>query len=352
MILYKKDTKGKIRQLEIYAEWGMLYQYSGLVDWKQVEHAKQCDYKNKWKANERNPIEQSEFEADALITKKLREWYFKTIEEAENEIVILPMLAHSYDKYKDKIDYDNCYVQPKLDGMRCLAIIKDGKCKLMSRKGVEIETMNHIVKVLEDNVVWDMILDWELYCHGQSFQENMKLIKKYRKDKSELVSFHIYDAIDKNPYFIRAKIIKWINKLEYIENVPTRKIENVKELSDVHWLNLELWYEWTMIRHGIKGYKKNGRSDQLLKYKDFIDETFEVTWIIPMEVYKDQGIIICKMERERHFLATPKMSHEERRELLKNKDDYIGQTAEVRFFEYTDDGFPRFPICVWFRLDK
>ena len=31
---------------------------------------------------------------------------------------------------------------------------------------------------------------------------------------------------------------------------------------------------------------------------------------------------------------------------------HIGQTAEVRFFEYTDGGIPRFPVCVGFRLDK
>ena len=25
---------------------------------------------------------------------------------------------------------------------------------------------------------------------------------------------------------------------------------------------------------------------------------------------------------------------------------------KIRFFEYTDDGLPRFPVCVGFRLDK
>jgi hypothetical protein len=38
--------------------------------------------------------------------------------------------------------------------------------------------------------------------------------------------------------------------------------------------------------------------------------------------------------------------------MLAMKGEYIGQTAEVRFFEYTDGGIPRFPVCVGFRLDK
>ena len=46
------------------------------------------------------------------------------------------------------------------------------------------------------------------------------------------------------------------------------------------------------------------------------------------------------------------MSHEERRELLVNKEDYIGKTAEIRYFEETDGGLPRFPVYVGIRLDK
>ena len=47
-----------------------------------------------------------------------------------------------------------------------------------------------------------------------------------------------------------------------------------------------------------------------------------------------------------------KFSHAEREEILQNKDQYIGQMAEIRFFEYTEDGLPRFPVCHGFRLDK
>jgi hypothetical protein len=47
-----------------------------------------------------------------------------------------------------------------------------------------------------------------------------------------------------------------------------------------------------------------------------------------------------------------KFSHAEREEILINKENYIGKKAEIRFFEYTDGGIPRFPVCVGFRLDK
>jgi hypothetical protein len=38
--------------------------------------------------------------------------------------------------------------------------------------------------------------------------------------------------------------------------------------------------------------------------------------------------------------------------MLINKQDYLGKTAEIRFFEFTDDGLPRFPVMVGIRLDK
>ena len=46
------------------------------------------------------------------------------------------------------------------------------------------------------------------------------------------------------------------------------------------------------------------------------------------------------------------MSHQEKEEMLSNKDEYIGKTAEIRYFEESEDGIPRFPVMVGIRLDK
>jgi DNA ligase 1 len=47
-----------------------------------------------------------------------------------------------------------------------------------------------------------------------------------------------------------------------------------------------------------------------------------------------------------------KESHKEREEILSNKIDYVGKIANIRFFEYTDDGLPRFPVFYGFYLDR
>ena len=108
-----------------------------------------------------------------------------------------------------------------------------------------------------------------------------------------------------------------------------------------------------MIRHSEEGYQVNKRSSQLLKYKDFLDEVYEVIDIEPSEARPTQGVALCFCNRTlRTFSTGMKFSHEAREEILRNKDMYIGQKAEIRFFEFTDDGLPRFPVCVGFRFDK
>lgn len=349
--IYKKDTKGKIRVLHVYTEGSDLIQKSGLVDGVLVEHRSTCKGKNIGKSNETTSEEQARLEAISKIETKMSTGYFNTQKEAEGKLVILPMLAKDYKKESGKVIFP-CYVQPKLDGMRCSgAKNKD----LLSRNGKIIDTMMHIQKELNLTLIADTF-DGELYAHGQSFQDNMKLIKKYRPGKSEDVKYHIYDMVYPNMAFgSRYALLKSIlaaQNYNHIELVPTYTVKNEEDIKKYHQKFLAEGYEGTMIRWGENGYKVNGRSSNLLKYKDFIDEVYEVIDVLPSDKDPKQGVIHCTMKDGRTFGCGMKFSHEAREEILTNKSKYIGQTAEVRFFEFTDDGIPRFPVCVGFRLDK
>lgn len=354
--LYKKDSKGKIRTWSIRTEGADIIQLSGILGSDNlVEHRKTAKGKNVGKSNETTPEEQAEKEALAKITKKTDKAYFHTEEEARNEKVILPMLAKPYEKQSKKIDWDN-YVaaQPKLDGQRCLAIIKGGKVKFISRDNKEIKTMDHIKPSLTKLNLDGFILDGELYAHGYSFQENMKLIKKYREGESEKVLFHVYDYISKEPFKRRwdeLNLFLFSNNPEYIEKVLTVPIKTEENLKSLHSEFLGEGYEGTIVRHGEAPYKVNGRSANLLKYKDFEDIATPIVDIIPMDARPEQGLVVSEINGE-EFKATPKMSFAEREELLRNKEDYIGKTGEFRFFEYTDSGVPRFPNFIGIRNDK
>ena len=349
--IYKKDSSGKIRFLEIRNYENFVVQISGVVGTNSpVINKSACEAKNVGKSNATTPEEQALIEAQAKLTEKMRLGYFNSIEEAQEKggkDFLLPMLAKDFKKEMKKVTFP-CYVQPKLDGMRSLGTEDDG---FMSRTGKAIDTLGHIVLADLD----DAVLDGELYAHGISFQENMKLIKKYRAGETEQVKYHAYDIVMDAPFEYRHRslcyLLAKINNPN-IEVVTTVLVNNIDEINHYHQHFIALGYEGTMVRHSDEGYAVNKRSSQLLKYKDFIDEVYTVNEVWPSESRPDQGVIECVTSKGITFNCGMKFSHAERENILRNKEEYIGLKAEIRFFEYTDGGIPRFPVCVGFRLDK
>ncbi len=342
--IYKKDNKGKIRILTVWTEGPNLYRTSGLEDGKQVEHHSVCEAKNVGRANATTSEEQAVVEATAIITKKLSQDYFETKQEAMDAVLIQPMTAKIYKDRKNSIDWTTAYVQPKLDGMRCL----DFGDKKMSRGNKEIETVNHI----ENNT--EYILDGELYAHGYNFQQNMKMIKKYRPQETEKVKHHVYDIVIDKPFSERLQLMKQLkeeDKCNGVLFVPTFKVNNEDDVKMMHKKFLAKGYEGTMLRHGTQGYESGVRSNGLLKYKDFQDIAVKIINVIPNIKNPEQGTFVCEYKGN-EFKCGMKYSHEDRRKILEHKEKYIGQTAEIRFFEYSEDGIPRFPVCVGTRLDK
>jgi len=376
--IYKKDTKGKIRFLKVesnFPEDGILTQTSGIVESKNpIIHTKICKQKNIGKKNETSLAQQSIIELEALIKDKLTKGYFETIEEAETEEVILPMLAKSYKDEKHKLDYDdifNCqlFVQPKLDGMRCLAHITINnygvpEIKLVSRDGKIISNMMHIeidlMRLIPylNNKTFPHILDGELYVHGEDFQTNMEFIKKYRKGLTERIQFNIYDKINPGEMWENRRLgLQYISglskglKLESLEFIKDYQITSENMLKSAHEAYLAMGYEGTMIRRGSGLYKVNGRSSDLLKYKDFLDIDCKIISIGPAEKRPEWGRPVVEWSGKQ-FACGTKMSHESRKELLINADQYIGKTANIRYFELSNTGIPRFPVMVGIHEDR
>ncbi len=354
--LYKKDSKENIREISYWTEGSKLCQSSGLVDGKLVENKKVCKGKNIGRSNETTPEQQAILERDAKIKKKLSEDYFKNIQDAQTNVVILPMLAKKYQDYMGKIDWTQAWGQPKLDGMRCLAHIKNGEVILKSREGNDLQiqygSLQHVINALKERFSSGMerTVDGELYIHGVSFQDTMKLIKKYRKGESETIQFHIYDRVLTEIDF-KTRTMGFDGFSGVLQPVRTRKLNSIEDAKKFHEECLMMGYEGSMIRWGMEGYKVNGRSEHLLKYKDFKDLDAYIVDIVPSDARPDQGVVVCRYNGK-EFRAFPKMSHDDRKKLLKDKAQHVGKTCIVEYFEFTDDGIPRFPIFKGVRLDN
>jgi len=346
--IFKKDSKGKIRFLHIDTDGDKVVQTSGITGGKSVVNISQCEPKNIGRSNETSAEDQAESIANAKFVKKLKEGYFRTQEEAIDEVVILPMLAKVFGKEEKKVEYP-CFAQPKLDGMRALNSSHD---PLLSRSGNVISTVPHVQIVDPDGP--KIILDGELYAHGLSFQENMRIIKKSRPETIN-VKHHIYDMISDKPFAERYNDLQiHVQQHEHLLLVETVVILDKQMLMEYHAKNISAGYEGTIVRWGNEGYKLNGRSSNLLKLKDFHDMALVLRDVIPSEKRPTHGKPIFQwIGATNHQLgAGLSISHEEAEDLLANKAKHIGKVCELRFFEYSDDGVPRHPVMHGFRLDK
>jgi DNA ligase-1 len=336
-------------------------QYAKTLDGKPVRKEYQAYAKNEGRANATTPFEQGCLEVDSKARLKMDKGYVKTPAEAEapstNSLGLLkPMLATPIEKIKpEKIDWDDAFVQPKLDGHR--ALFTDGV--LYSRQGKVLD-LPHIVEAIEAAGIEDMHLDGELYIHGKSLQEMSKLIKKHRPESLD-IEYHIYDQILDEPFLTR--ICRLGNSVSHwpasspLKAVPTHKVESMEQLMEFHAHYREAGYEGTMIRFGKEHYRDGKRSRTLLKMKEFQDEEFCIVGVREGKPYvTDKGtfqvpVWVCclKDDASKTFTVTAAGTMQEKHDQWVNQDDHLYKFLTVKFHYYSSDGIPQLPIALRFQ---
>ena len=203
-----------------------------------------------------------------------------------------PMLAQNVGDYsRIKSDDWPLYVQPKLDGVRCLIQYDKGYgVKAYSRTGKEWKNINHILIELipffdkHPNVV----LDGELYNHDlrDNFEKIIALVRKTkptdqdRLDARKLTQFHCYDTIMEHvPYHDRAKfLISNLRDSYCVRFLPAFSVDCEERAKLYHQENLGAGYEGSILRTNDTYACK--RSHNLRKFKDFHDAEATLTdWV-------------------------------------------------------------------------
>lgn len=355
--LYEQSSTGKIKHWTIsikdngHYTW-IIIKY-GVGDSKIRTAEKIISVgKNIGKSNETTPYKQALLEAEATWKKKLDKGYVEKLANLSDE-KLLPMLAHTFQKRGHDITYP-CYVQPKLDGIRCLAKKIDNKTiKYYSRAGKEFTTLEHLTPDLLKLMQVDQVLDGEIYSHDMTFQEMIRLIKKLRPDSNKL-EYHVFDLVDINKTFDERIDIIMLMTFESNHSVITVvKTEEIQSKDDVlakHNEYVKLGYEGLILRNSDGMYKLKGRSKDLQKYKEFQDEEFEI--IGGQEsTGSEAGCIIFNVKNKngQEFAVRPRGSFEQRKLWMKDLPNLVKKKLTVRFQELTDDGIPRFPVGISIR---
>ena len=264
-----------------------------------------------------------------------------------------PMLAHEYTKRgKTDIFKKGCYVQPKLDGTRCLGVVGKG---LFSRNRKIYSHLEHIRAELNKLPV-GIILDGELYSDKMTFQEVVGLVKlenlkKGDAERQRHIKYHIYDVMNDKPYQERYTNLENIFRNNYFQHlvlVSTITCDSEEKMKEQHAAYVEAGYEGIMLRARF-GMYKNARSVDLLKYKEFFDDEYEIIGY-EQGIGLEAGCIIwiCKTPEGRSFSCRPRGTREGRQELFLRGKEYIGKMLTVRYQELTssEHKVPRFPVGI------
>ena len=272
---------------------------------------------------------------------------------------IKPMLA--YKAGIKPIDFsEQVYIQPKLDGVRCL-FTKDGA---FSRTGKQFMNVKHIENELQPlfNDYPDLILDGELYNHAlkNDFEKIISLVRKQKPtpyDRGEaaiFVNFHWYDVIDDANDILFIDRHKFIDELIedyelHVENIVmplvTKRVDSLDKARAIHDANLASGFEGSIIR--LNKVYECKRSYNLQKFKDFSDK--EATIISHVEGKGKRtgtlGKFIMRDEAGIEFGCPPGkgFTHADLRVILENINNYIGKTATFTYFERTKANSYRHP---------
>lgn len=383
--LYKKNSTNDLLEWIIGVDGKTI-----ITRWGQVGGAIQetrdiiDEGKNLGRSNATTVEEQALAEATSHWEKKLKKGYVKTKKDALGgktdaliEGGIFPMLAHKFDAHADKLIYP-CYLQPKLDGHRCISMIDEkGKCTLWSRTRKPITSMDHIVEAIERLGLHSTIFDGELYNHNyrDRFEELTGYIRRQEfSPGAEVVQYHIYDMPSSWGFAKRWEFLTSHIKLQLVEPpeisrhnmihslppaitpVGTWKVNDEDELMLEFQHYIDAGYEGAMARNAEGPYislPPPKRSYDLLKIKEFDDSEFEI-----LRVEEGRGklaghaIFICRTVNGNEFGAKLKGKQEELKQYFDNPRLAIGRQITVKYQGLTNKSkVPRFPVAVRFRED-
>ena len=275
--------------------------------------------------------------------------------------MIKPMLAYKVDK--KPVDWsEKVYIQPKLDGVRCVIQLDDNnEVVAHSRTGKQFFNIAHITNSLHYFFTQqpDVVLDGELYNHDlrDDFEKIISLVRKQkptpsdRSEASKMIQFHCYDYIEtvmNQPYSYRMNQLATSDMYSYcVKYVPTYLANKHEEALDLHHnAFLPQGYEGSILRLD-KPYEQK-RSYNLQKFKDFSDT--EAT-IVGYEIGKGKregtlGKFLMMDDDGSRFGCPPGKgyTYKDLANILNNIHDYIGQRATFTYFERTKAGSYRHPL--------
>ena len=297
----------------------------------------------------------------------------------------LPMLAQTYNEFVRLAEssqshvqhFEYAYLQPKLDGVRCLATC----VSLKSRRNTGITSCPHIEMFFEAFVNkfprWSSYkFDGELYIHGSDLQTVQSAVarKEYHPMFISHLHYHVFDIVDMERRFhdrlsdldefdrdireFSTYFTPETNKHWFTNGVPVKTVYTVGtagtdhekfhgDLKKYHSYFMQEGFEGTIIRNAHGYYRPNYRSYDLIKYKEFLDHEFKIVDVV--EGKNACAVFVCEVESGKTFRVNPAYTTSRKRQVLRYKENYIDKLLTVKYEKLSREGIPLKPIGLHIR---
>ena len=363
--LYSKSKTGKVRYWSIAVEQQgdkvFIVRHTGVDGGKDQEFRKEITSgKNIGKKNETSKLQQAQSEAKSMWTKQLEAGCVTDKSKVHESFTLLPMLANKWEERHKHIS-EPFYVQPKLDGVRMLIGKYNGKFLMLSRTGKEVKHMNHIGDEVKSLLNEGDFLDGENFSPNKTFEEITGLCRtslQSSADGKDLggIKFYVFDIFNikkLNEIFdVRQNNLKsfFSKKFKNLKMVETLLLDDKRCVETQHDVYARQGFEGIMIRDPKGKYLLAERSNNLLKFKKFQTEEYEIVGANE-GTGKDNGTVVwvCRTGQGEPFCVRPTGSLAQRKEWFRNRTQYIGKMLSVKFQNLTEYGFPRFPVGLGIR---
>ncbi len=280
-------------------------------------------------------------------------------------------LAQKFELKRIK-DMDFVYVEPKLDGIRCFAIVENGEAKLFARSGKLISNFDSTIGTALGEL-GDGCYDGELM--GEDFVALMR--QAYRKDNAKIddayLSLFDYLPLEewksgdvvtstKDRYTKLKRRVGSLNLRElvaspdeplYLNVVERHEVPaNFEDIMALHHKFVQEGYEGAMVKTVDAPYRF-GRSYDVMKVKEFHDVDLPIIGLEEGTGRHAGRLGAVKINFNGIIVKVGSgFSDEQREQVWNDQMSFLGRIIEVRYQEVTPDGSLRFPTFVCFRNDR
>ena len=264
-------------------------------------------------------------------------------------------LAHDSANHEKKMTGPK-QIEIKLDGVRVITVIKDGKVEMFSRNGKQFHNFGHIIEEIEAVIKqkpapYDLVLDGEVM--SANFQDLMKQVHRKSGGVAKDAVLHLFDMIPLDKFLEGKYDLEQSKRSQYVWHWVDQNKDALEHVQALDWEDVDLdskegqdrfvelnkaavdgGYEGVMIKDQQAMYECK-RSHAWLKAKPFIEITLTVVDVEEGTGRNEGrlGAIIVEGEDDGynyHLNCGSGFTDDQRTSFWADRTNIIGSLVEIR----------------------